>query len=281
MSVGGNGTFMLERAMNTTLKSVLGAAALVLATQAVAQITFYEGEGFRGGAFTTKQKVGNLQRAGFNDRASSAIVDSGRWEVCEDWRYEGRCVVLREGSYDSLAAMGMNDRISSVRPAGRDSRYEEAPNPMPTASYDYRRRPDERVFEAKVTSVRTVMGPPERRCWVEQQQVAEPARSEANVGGAIAGALIGGVLGHQVGGGRGQDLATAGGAVAGGLLGSRVGQGGSGTTTRDVQRCENVASGVPAYWDVTYDYRGVSHQVQMSAAPGKTILVNRNGEPRQ
>ena len=267
--------------MNGILKSVIGASAVILATQAMAQITFYEGEGFRGGAFTTKYKVDNFQREGFNDRASSVIVDSGRWEVCEDWRFKGRCVVLREGSYESLSAMGMNNRISSVRPAGKHSRYEEAPDPMPTAGYDYRRRPDERVFQAEVTSVRAVMGPPEKRCWVEHQQVAEPARSNANVGGAIAGALIGGVIGHQVGGGRGQDLATAGGAVAGGLLGSRVGQGGGGTTSRDVQHCKDVESGVPAYWDVTYDYRGVEHRLQMSAAPGKTIAVNRNGEPRQ
>ncbi|MFA6312670.1 MAG: beta/gamma crystallin-related protein [Sterolibacterium sp.] len=267
--------------MNWKLKSALGASALVLATQAMAQITFYEGEGFRGRAFTTEKQVNNFQTNGFNDRASSVIVDGGRWEVCEDVRYKGHCVVLRTGNYDSLVGMGMNNRISSVRPADNRKRYREAPEPMPTASYDYRRRPNERVFEANVTSVRAVMGPPEQRCWVEHQQVADPARNNPNVGGAIAGALIGGVLGHQVGGGRGQDLATAGGAVAGGLIGSKAGQSSGGTTTRDVRRCEDVTGSTPAYWDVTYDYRGVQHQVQMSAPPGRTIAVNENGEPRQ
>ena len=42
----------------------------------------------------------------------------------------------------------------------------------------------------------------------------------ANVGGAVVGALLGGVLGHQVGGGRGKDVVTAGGAIAGGLASS-------------------------------------------------------------
>ena len=88
-------------------------------------------------------------------------------------------------------------------------------------------------------------------------------------------------LGHQVGGGSGKDLATVGGAVAGGVIGSNVGRSGSTLGTRDVQRCESTVSGTPAYWDVTYNFRGRDHQMQMSAAPGQTIAVNRDGEPRQ
>ena len=268
--------------MNWKLKSALAVSALILATQAAAQITFYEGEGFRGRTFTTDRQIGNFERFGFNDRASSVVVERGRWEVCEDARFAGRCAVLRRGDYDSLRGMGMNNRISSVRPVnggGRDAN--DAPAPVAAHAYEYRRRPDERVFEAPVTSVRDVMGPPTQRCWMERQQVSEPGRGGPNVGGAIAGAVIGGVLGHQIGSGRGQDVATVGGAVAGGAIGANVGRNGSGTIERDVQRCETAASGPPAYWDVTYSFRGVEHRLQMSAPPGPTIAVNSNGEPRQ
>ncbi len=254
---------------------LLGASALVLATHAAAQITFYEGEGFRGRAFTTSRPIGNFERFGFNDRASSAVVDRGRWEACEDAGFGGRCILLRPGSYDSLAAMGMNNRISSVRPADPRRQYDnEAPAPVAAPTYEYRRRPEERVFEVPVTSVRAVVGPPERRCWVERQEVRDH-----NAGGAIAGAIIGGVLGHQVGSGRGNDAATVGGALAGAAIGSNAG--GDRGYARDVQRCENVASGPPAYWDVTYRFRGEDHLIQMSAPPGRTILVNGRGEPRQ
>ena len=41
-------------------------------------------------------------------------------------------------------------------------------------------------------------------------------------GGAVAGAIIGGVLGHQVGSGRGNDAATVAGAVGGALVGNEV-----------------------------------------------------------
>src|SRR5215208_747099 len=81
--------------MNRKLKSALAVAALLAATHAAAQVTFYEGEGFRGRAFTTNSEVGDFARKGFNDRASSVVVDHGRWEVCEHQRFKGRCVVLR------------------------------------------------------------------------------------------------------------------------------------------------------------------------------------------
>ena len=103
--------------MNRKLRTALGVVGIVIATQAAAQITFYEGEGFRGRAFTTDKQVWNLERFGFNDRASSVVVDRGRWEVCEHARFEGRCVVLRRGSYDSLAGLGLSDR-HFVGPAG-------------------------------------------------------------------------------------------------------------------------------------------------------------------
>jgi len=268
--------------MNNTLKIAVAAAALGLSSQAFAQITFYEADGWRGRAFTAQQQVRDFSRNGFNDRASSVVVDRGRWEVCEDSNFRGQCVVLRKGSYESLRGMGLNDRISSVRPVKARDRYDnEAPAPLPQPTYDYRRRPSERIVQVPVSSVRAVVGTPEQRCWVERQQVSEPER-KTSAGGVIAGALIGGILGHQVGGGSGRDLATAGGAIAGGVIGNNVANNNnSNSYARDVRRCENVANQRPEYWDVTYNYRGEQHRVQMSAPPGSTIAVNsKTGEPR-
>ncbi len=269
--------------MKRSLQLTLGACALALAAQASAQVTFYEGEGFRGAAFTANQAVGDFTRHGYNDRASSVVVTRGRWEVCEDANYTGLCVRLRPGSYDSLRGMGLNNRVSSMRPlSDRRRDLVEVPPPMPAPDYAWRRRPNERVEYAPVTAVRAVVGPPEQRCWVEKERYVEPGRSEPNVGGAIIGGLIGGILGHQVGGGTGKDIATAGGAIAGVAIGANTGRNSGTTRERDVQRCETVAnSGPPAYWDVSYTYRGMQHHVQMSAPPGESIAVNRNGEPRQ
>jgi uncharacterized protein YcfJ len=265
------------------LKTALAVAGVALATQASAQVIFYEREGFAGRSFTTEKQVGNFERYGFNDRASSVVVLSNRWEVCEDIRFSGQCIVLRPGRYPSLAAMGMNDRVSSVRIVNRNTRIDDhryAPAPVPV--YDNHRRNNERLYEANITSVRAVVGPPEQRCWVEHQQVAQD-RGNANVPGAIVGALIGGVLGHQVGGGNGKTIATAGGAVAGAVVGSNVGRdaGGQQVQTQDVQRCETAPSQTrPDHWDVTYNFRGQEHRMQMTTPPGPTVTVNGQGEPR-
>jgi uncharacterized protein YcfJ len=269
--------------MQAFLKLAIATAAAVLAAQATAQVVFYEREGFEGRSFTTEQPIRNLERSGFNDRASSVIVLQNRWEVCEDARFSGRCVVLRQGRYPSLAALGLNDRVSSVRIVQRQARVEEdryAPAPVPV--YDNHRRRGERLFQADITSVRAVLGTPQQRCWVEKEQVVGQDRRDPNVGGALVGAVIGGILGHQVGGGTGKDLATVGGVVAGGVVGSNVGRNEAQPGyTRDVQRCENVAQGgKPDYWDVTYNFRGQEHRVQMTTQPGATVTVNRDGEPR-
>jgi uncharacterized protein YcfJ len=266
--------------MNIALSSALAACGLAFATGAAAQVTFYENEGFAGRSFTTQKQVSELARLGFNDRASSVIVANDRWEVCDDARFGGRCTILRPGRYPSLKAMGLNDRISSVRTVDRHARIDESRySPAPVAAYDYHRRSDERLYDAPVTSVRAVVAQAEQRCWVEREQVQQGG--QANVPGAVVGAVLGGILGHQVGSGRGNDAATVGGAVIGGAVGANVGRDGGNTSTRDVRRCDNAPTQSRAdYWDVTYTFRGKEHHVQMSTPPGRTVSVNSQGEPR-
>ena len=263
-------------------KPLLGLAALAVCSHAAAQITFYEREQFRGHTFQTSQSVSNFKRSGFNNEASSVVVERGRWEVCEDSQFRGRCVVLRRGSYDSLNNLGLNNQISSVRPVRNNRQYENQPQPVMDTPYEYRRRPNERLSEAPVTSVRAVMGTPEQRCWTERQTVSEPEKREYNVPGAVIGGVLGGILGHQIGSGTGKDIATVGGVVGGAAIGAHVNSKSSSQySTRDVRRCEPTsANGQPQYYDVTYEFRGVEHRVQMASPPGRTITVNANGEPR-
>lgn len=295
--------------MFTPFKRALALAAVVAVGPAMAQVTFYEHDNFGGRSFTADGSVNNFRDYGFNDRASSVVVSGQRWQVCDDARFGGRCVELRPGRYNSLSDMGMNDRISSVRSIGYEGRADarslddwradearadarrraEWGNPDPV----YGRREGERLYEAKVTSVRAIVGQSERRCWIEKEQVSAPVTERrSNVGGAVIGAVLGGIIGHQVGGGTGRDLATIGGAVAGGAIGNRTGREETvRNTTQDVERCRDIpavnrpadathAAYTPNYWDVSYNFRGIDHQVQMTTAPGATITVNSQGEPR-
>lgn len=145
---------------------------------------------------------------------------------------------------------------------------------------EYRRRDNERLYEAKVTYVRAVVGPPQQRCWLEPTLV-EGSTAGVNVPGAIVGGVVGGIIGHQVGGGRGQDIATGVGVLGGAAVGANVGRGPELTYSQDVQHCEYApAASQPDYWDVTYVFGGREHRAQMTAPPGPVILVNAQGEPR-
>ena len=86
------------------------------------QVTFYEHENYQGRSFTADNTLDNFQKAGFNDLASAIDVQGRSVEVCSDAGYQGRCVVLNPGKYPSVMAMGLNDKISSVRPVDNDRR---------------------------------------------------------------------------------------------------------------------------------------------------------------
>lgn len=262
------------------LQAALAVSALVLASQAMAQVVLYEREGFRGRSVAVNGEVRNVERRALGNTAASAVVERGRWEVCEQPRFQGRCAVLRRGNYPDLRNTGLQWDIASVRPAREGRRYDLEPQASAGGDYAYRRRASERVTEVPIRDVRAIMGAPNQRCWVERQAVPA-ANTNANVGGAVVGAIVGGILGHQVGGGSGKDAATAAGVVGGAVVGSNVARGsGQAVATQNVQRCETV-QGTPSHYEVTYDFRGRLHTVQMSAPPqGNTVIVNERGEPR-
>ncbi len=270
--------------MNTLLKISLSLVATAMVSQATAQITFYEHDDFVGRSLVTDRAIEDFSTRNFNDTASSAVVVGGPWEVCEDAQFRGRCVLLQPGKYPSLGDLGLNDSISSVRLSRAPQGAMGLPEAAATVALpDYRPRNGERLYEVHITSVRAVAGPPEQRCWIEREQLAQEQQGGANVPGAIVGALIGGILGHQVGGGSGKDLATVGGFVAGAAIGANAGRDNAPqqASTRDVRRCENVAGQVkPQYWDVSYNFQGQQHRVQMTQQPGQTLIVNERGEPR-
>jgi outer membrane lipoprotein SlyB len=59
-------------------------------------------------------------------------------------------------------------------------------------------------------------------CGVVQSVHQEKRKGEGGAVGIVGGALVGGLLGNQIGGGSGKTLATVGGAVAGGYAGNEV-----------------------------------------------------------
>lgn len=115
------------------------------------------------------------------------------------------------------------------------------------------------------------------------QQVAVPRQvcnnqpmvvQQPNSGaGALLGAIAGGLLGNQIGHGSGRAAATVIGAVGGAGVGNSIE--GSGSSVQNVQQCttqtfyENRTLG----YNVTYEYAGRQHTVQLPYDPGETIRL--------
>lgn len=107
------------------LFTMAAVAALTFATMAQAQpyggrgvsATLYEFPNFQGRQYRVTGETTNLPRQ-FNDQARSARFE-GRWQVCENADFGGRCVEL-SGDMPELNSVGLAERVSSLRPMGRN-----------------------------------------------------------------------------------------------------------------------------------------------------------------
>ena len=149
---------------------------------------------------------------------------------------------------------------------------QQAPAPAPA--------PDDGMHYAQVVSVEPVRqstNDPKKVCHDQVITHTAPPRDQHRIAGTAIGAVAGGLLGHMVGGGRGNTLTTVAGAVGGGYAGNRIEAAHQqGQVTQTVERrcdtVDNTSSKVVAF-DVRYVYNGVTRSVRMDHDPGDRVQV--------
>lgn len=110
-------------------------------------------------------------------------------------------------------------------------------------------------------------------------------RGHADHGAVLFGAVVGGVIGHQFGGGHGRDAATAAGAVIGANHAARHTYHDGHVTERTVYetRCETVRHArheqVLDGYDVTYKYHGRLYHTFSDHHPGSRIRIRVDVSP--
>jgi uncharacterized protein YcfJ len=107
-------------------------------------------------------------------------------------------------------------------------------------------------------------------------QYERAGESRGSVGSTMIGALIGGVIGNQVGSGNGRRAATAAGAIAGGAIGNQAGRrtvepAGSESRCRLVE--EFVQEQQVVGYDVEYRYRDDVFMSRMDYHPGDRLKI--------
>ena len=138
----------------------------------------------------------------------------------------------------------------------------------------------EAAHSAKVLSAKALtrtVKTPRQDCHDETVTHTKPVKDQDRLIGTGLGAVVGGILGHQVGGGSGKTVATVAGAAAGGYAGNKIQQktqqGDTYTTTE--QRCSTVydRKEEPAGFDVVYEYNGQVHHLHSDKDPGSSLPV--------
>ena len=78
-------------------------------------ITVFTERNFQGRTTFSREDVDDLELLGLNDKISSIRIGPGeRWEICEQARYKGRCIIV-SGNEPDLETKSFNDLISSMR----------------------------------------------------------------------------------------------------------------------------------------------------------------------
>ncbi len=139
---------------------------------------------------------------------------------------------------------------------------------------------DNGIRYAKVVSVnpiRKTVNHPRQVCRDQVVTHTAPPKDEHRIAGTAIGAVVGGLVGNQIGGGRGKTLATVAGAVGGGYAGNRIeASRQKPQVTSSVERqCETVnnSSSKIVGYDVRYVYNGVTRTARMDHDPGDRVQV--------
>lgn len=109
-----------------------------------------------------------------------------------------------------------------------------------------------------------------------------PVQDENRIAGSVLGAVAGGVIGHQFGGGHGRSVATVVGALGGGYAGNQIrgAMQDNDTYTTTQQRCKTVydKSDKMLGYDVTYKIGDQQGKIRMDHDHGSQIPLDNNGQ---
>lgn len=112
------------------------------------------------------------------------------------------------------------------------------------------------------------VGTPRRVCSTEPMLL----ESAPTGGGALAGAVVGGLAGNSIGGGGGQVIATMLGFLAGSVVGDRI-EASRAPQLFDVEHCsvQSFTENRTVGWDVEYEYAGRQYAARLPSDPGATV----------
>jgi len=124
-------------------------------------------------------------------------------------------------AYTAPAQTAEQARAQAREQARIDAREQAREQARIDAREQARTEARERARDARIAA-RTPAKAPCPECGVVESVREIATKGEGSGIGVVGGAVVGGLLGHQVGGGRGKDIATVAGAVGGAVAGNEI-----------------------------------------------------------
>lgn len=103
------------------LKAIALATLLVTTAASASEMFLFERNDFRGQQFPAADSFQGFSYTPNSDiagRAASARIRTGRWQLCSEVNFGGRCVTLEPGDYPSLGNVGLGSGVASARNLG-------------------------------------------------------------------------------------------------------------------------------------------------------------------
>ena len=115
------------------------------------------------------------------------------------------------------------------------------------------------------TPIKETVKTPRQECRNVTVTHRRPVQDENRIAGSVLGAVAGGVIGHQFGGGHGRSVATVVGALGGGYAGNQI---------QGAMQDNDKMLG----YDVTYKIGDQQGKIRMDHDPGSQIPLDNNGQ---
>ena len=132
-----------------------------------------------------------------------------------------------------------------------------------------------------VKQIKETVKTPRQECRDVTVTKRKPIKDDNRLVGTAVGAVVGGLLGNQIGGGNGKKVATVAGAVGGGYAGNKtqehLQQNNTYTTTERRCNTEYDLSEKIAGYDVSYELDGKTRTVRMDEDPGRRLPLDEQG----
>ena len=121
-----NAVTSVRRRDTVSIGNFQGADAVVKGeAHGTEQVVLYAAKDYQGPSHGLDKSQPDVRADALQAAATSVVIASGQWELCDGTYFRGQCVTLGPGKYPSLEAVGLTHGVFSARRSAEEPRHAE------------------------------------------------------------------------------------------------------------------------------------------------------------